>query len=97
MYFGQFIEHGYDDIEDIINMSDPRIEMLMNLTGIAKKDGHKGRFLAAIHLVRTRRISLDQQHPVKPTIETQQETVDYTNCKLTSSFKTIRLLCLLHF
>ena len=47
-YFPQFLEHGYDDIEDVITMTEARLQILMNLTGISKKDGHRGRFLAAI-------------------------------------------------
>lgn len=84
IYFDAFVQNGYDDIDDIIMMSDQRVEMLMNLTGIAKKDGHKGRFLAGILLMRTMKATgLAANRIMRPSSEgsTTPHSNDGNRCK----------------
>ena len=53
-YFGQFDACGYDDMDQIINMTQAQLEQLMNHVETKEKlQGHRARLLSSVEILRS--------------------------------------------
>ena len=53
-YFGEFDACGYDDMDQIMNMTQAQLEKLMNHVGMKEKlQGHRTRLLSSVEILRS--------------------------------------------